>query len=174
MSIKLDWDLTDAPTGNEKSPLGPSRLPAPKPAPEPDTPAALAPATARPGWRWLIWAVVVVVLGVAAGVGAWVVARSGWQRITSDVTALVHYEEDQTLQGQTSLVMAVQDANNTDWLALRLDELGRKQTAPLPLPILRSTGGQINLGSLEALETDAVMLMVGRQFETPSGQILNF
>ncbi len=174
MSIKLDWDLTDAPTGNEKSPLGPSRIPAPKPAPEPAEPEALAPAAARPGRRWLIWAAVVVVLGVAAGVSAWVVARSGWQRITTDVTALVHYEEVQTLQGQTALVMAVQDPNNTDWLALRLDELGRQEPAPLPLPMLRATGGQIDLGSLEALDSDEVMVLVGRQFETSGGQLLSF
>jgi hypothetical protein len=174
MSIKLDWDLTDAPTGNEKSPLGPSRLPAPIPAPEPDAPQSLTRVASWPGRRWLIWAVLVVVLGIVAGVSAWVVTRSGWQRITADVTALVHYEEDQTLQGQTSLVMAVQDSNNTDWLALRLDELGRQQPAPLPLPILRATGGQISLGSLEALETDAVVVMVRRQYVTSSGQILNF
>jgi len=174
MSIKLDWDLTDAPSSNEKGPLAPSRLPAAVPAPVELPHVVPAPAPARPARRWLIWAAVVVVLGLSAGIGAAVIARSGWQRITNDVTALVHYEEEQTLQGQAALVMAVQDPSNTDWLALRRDELGRQQPAPLPLPTLKLAGSDVDIQRLDAIEADSVMAVVERQFETPGGEALRF
>jgi LysM repeat protein len=40
--------------------------------------------------------------------------------------------------------------------------------------MLHPAGGQINLGSLEALDADAVMVLVARQFESPTGQALTF
>jgi LysM repeat protein len=149
-------------------------MPASVPVPVELPQSVRVPAAKRPARRWLILAAVVVVLGLSAGIGAGVIARSGWQRITTDVTALVHYEEDQTHQGQTSLVMAVQDPSNTDWLALRRDELGQQQPAPLPLPVLKLAGNQIDIRRLDAIEADAVMAVVERQFETPGGAVLKF
>jgi LysM repeat protein len=174
MSIKLDWDLTDAPAGDEKHPHSLPATIAPNLSSRHSAQDAAAPAPERPHRRWPIWVAVVSVLGLAAGVSSWVVTRTGWQQVTSEVAALVHYEEGATLRGQASLVMAVQDTNNTDWLALRLDQLDQQQPAPLPLPMLQSTGGQIDIASLEAVETDVIMAIVGREFETSGGEMLSF
>jgi hypothetical protein len=174
MSIKLDWELTDAPTDKDKSPLASPKPPAALASPR--LKEALAPnkRTVRPFRLWFIWIAVMVGLGAAAGIGAWVITRTGWQRVTADVTALVEYEEAETQRGETALVMAVQDPNNADWLALRQDQLGRQQTAPQPLPMLSPSTSKVDVTGLEAIESDVVMAIVQREFATATGQILSF
>ncbi|MEP7358488.1 MAG: LysM peptidoglycan-binding domain-containing protein [Anaerolineales bacterium] len=174
MSIKLDWELTDAPDGEEKNPLAPARPAAPQLGPAPAVVGEAPRPAARPSRRWLPWAALIALFVVAAGTGAWLFTRSGWQRVTADVSDLVRYEEAEVQLGHSALVMAVQDPSNTDWLALREDELARQQSSPLPMPMLRVAVGQPAIGPLEPIEADVIMAAVDRQFETPTGQALSF
>jgi LysM repeat protein len=172
MSIKLDWDVSEAPHDDELTPSlltnNPKR-PAPWPGSGGPTGQPL-PARARRGRSWLIGLAVLIAL---AGVGLWY-TQAGWQRVSNGVQAAVTYEDQQATLGATNLLLNVQDRGNLDWMALRRDESQARQPAPLPLPMLSFDPAPPKMAGLTALDTEFMLASVSRQFTTPDGQTLTF
>ena len=187
MSIKLDWEVTDAPDDTGKlnrtqpttwaaAPGQPAAPPAaPSAAPAPTVISAPAPPLARRSslrWAWPLAAVMgLVALGL--GVTAYI-SRLGWQRITGDITALVRYEEETAYAGNVNLALAVQDQDNRDWLQVRRDQFEAALPAPAPLPFLRLSTFAYAVDSVTAIDGDFVTALVRREFATPDGRSLPF
>jgi hypothetical protein len=182
MSIKLDWDLAEAPRDDASAP---GNLSAARPNPEPRPPAlpiplrqAPAQATLAPRVRAVplsaITLFLLVALAAAGGAGLWYVTRAGWQRVTADIAALVRYEDEQAAAGNTRLVLNVQDGGNRDWLEVRRAELQRQLAAPLPLPMLSPADEAPAVASVVALDSHFVAAEVRRVFQTPAGETLTF
>ena len=177
MSIKLDWEVSEAPHDDDARPsrTAAAQPPASDPRVIDHPPAARPPARAANGqrrrWRWMA---ALAVLAAAAGGGLWYYTQTGWQRVHADVLAAVRYEDQRATQGDTELLINVQDHGNVDWLAVRRDEAAAHQPAPRPLPILTVGQAPAVLTSLTVLDTEFVEASVSRQFTTPDGQSLTF
>lgn len=174
MSIEIDWELTDAPTGDE--PGGP---PARTPPPSGTPPAGSSPGHEAPppvphGRRW--WLAVPLALLLVAAVGFAFITRQGWQRITDDVSALVQYEEQLSYQGETLLVLRLQDYADRQWIAVRTNQVAARQPAPLPVPVLAPNPdpAAAQVGPLQMVDTDWVRAEVIRQYRTPDGDTVTF
>ena len=172
MSIEIDWEVTDAPTNDEEHggpqrppPGGPPRRLPPEP-PQPDSPL--------PQRRRAWWLAVPIVLGLVGLLGLNYITRLGWQRLSDEVIALVRYEEQLSEQGETLLVLRVQDYTNSQWLEVRSAQVAAKQPAPLPVPVLTPLDASVEIGPLELVATDWVRTEVSRQYETPDGQRVTF
>ena len=172
MSIKLDWEVTDAPAGDEAGPHKPGPALAELPRLAGDALPKPKPWAAWPRRR-LVWLTALALLAAVSGVSAWLITRAGWQRITDDVKTLVRYEEDESLAGRTAIVLALQDPSNTDWLALRGDQAEKHQAAPLPVPMLAPGDTPLEVTSFAAVD-GGVVATISRQFRTPDGQTLRF
>jgi len=177
MSIKLEWDVTEAPHDDESPPsfqTNNPKQPAPNrgnshPGDQPSPPA-------RGSWlrRWRGWLAGLAVLVTVAGGGLWYYTAAGWQHVSRDVVAAVSYEEQQATRGATNALLNVQDRGNLDWMTVRRDEGQARQPAPLPLPMLNFDPAPLKVADLTALDTEFMLASVSRQFTTPDGQILTF
>src|SRR6476660_7613507 len=170
MSIQLDWEVSEAPPNDEATPSQSALA-----APLPKNRLKDAPPSHQPtGRRWPLWLAGLAVLGVAAAGGLWYTTQAGWRRVTDDVRAAIHYEDQQAAQGNAELLLAVQDPTNIDWLALKRDEAAARQPAPAPLPRLSLGEAPATLTDLTVLDTNYVEATVTRQFATADGQFLAF
>jgi hypothetical protein len=113
-------------------------------------------------------------VGLAAWAATWYVSQQGWQRIRGDIEALVRYEEEAAYNGETNLVMAVQDAGNGDWLGVRRDQLEAGLPAPTPLPMLNLARPAFAVDGVTALDGEFVMAQVRREFTSGEGHALPF
>ena len=175
MSIEIDWELTDAPTADDAgSPPArtPSRTSPPSQPPPDQPPFGDEPGPRRAARRW--WLAVPLVLLAVAAVGLSYMTRLGWQRVTDEVTALVRYEEQLSYQGETLLVLRVQDFSNSQWLSVRSGQVAARQPAPLPVPVLSPDPDSAQIGPLEMIDTDWVRAEVLRDYRTPDGQTVTF
>lgn len=169
MSIKLDWEVSDAPDDTGKLNRAGSATPA---APVPHLAESPQPAARRRLWSWTLLALVAVTaIGLTA---TWYISRQGWQRVTSDVQALVRYEEEAAYAGNVALALGVQDQDNRDWLAVRRDDFEAARPAPRPLPMLTPATHAFAVDAVTALDSDFVLAEVRREFTTPDGQTLTF
>ncbi len=170
MSIEIDWELSDAPAGDDDN--GPARRPSPnlvQPTPSAGEPP---PAMAAPQRRW--WLVIPLALLIVAAFGIHYVSQLGWQRISDEIVALVRYEEQLALQGETLLVLRVQDYTNSQWLEVRGAQVAANQPAPLPIPVLSPEDAATEIGPVELIEPEWVRAEVFRHYTTPDGQLVNF
>jgi hypothetical protein len=117
---------------------------------------------------------VILLLFGAAGGAVWTVTRLGWQRVSDDVVALVRYEEVMSRQGETALVMNVQDPSNVDWLVARRTQLDASLPAPLPIPVVQQLAANANIGAVTALDTNFVTVNVGRAYRAPGSVLAEF
>ncbi len=179
MSIKLDWEVSDAPedAGQQKrSGSAPPAAPGPQfgaglPRVAPAAPLP-RPAPRRRLWSWTLLALLVL---TAVGLSAtWYISRQGWQRLSGDVEALIRYEEEAAYAGDVNRALSVQDSDNRDWLAVRRDDFEAGRPAPQPLPMLTLVTHAFVVDSLTALDGDFVTAQVRREFVTPEGQALTF
>ena len=170
MSIDLDWEVTDAPSDDGG---GFSQPPPTQRAPGVPAPPAGGPRAARSRRRhW--WLAVPLVLLVLAAFGLNYITRLGWQRITDEVIALVRYEDQLAQQGETLLVLRVQDYTNSAWLDVRSAQVAANQPAPLPVPVLTAAPEPAEIGPVELVAADWVRAEVFRRYETPDGQRVTF
>ncbi len=186
MSIKLDWEVTDAPDDTGKLNRAPptNRTPAAASAPAAPPPAATLtraattqtttpqPQSARRRWSWPLLALLALA-GVAL-TATWYVSRQGWQRIQADIEALVRYEEEAAYAGDVNLALFVQDPDNRDWLSVRRDQLEAALPAPAPLPMLTPASHAFAVDAVTAIDGDFVTALVRREFSAPDGQTLPF
>jgi LysM repeat protein len=176
MSIEIDWELTDAPAGDDEAGFAnrpPGRPPSPGgPAPSGSPPPVNERTPRGPVRRWLL--AVPLLLLLAAALGLNYVTRLGWQRISDEVIALVRYEEQLSYQGDTLMVLRLQDYSNAQWLAVRENQVAAHQPAPLPVPVLLPDTTSAEIGPLELIDTDWVRAEVVRQYQTPDGQTVTF
>ena len=180
MSIKLEWDVTEAPPDDEVVPRAAvtdyrSKHPQPEQPAQAHPPLRFAVGGLRQRLprRW--WALGAAALAaVLAGGGLWFFTKMGWQKVTGDVTAAVNYEDQQAAQGEANLVLNVQDRGNFDWLTIQKDEALARQPAPLPVPMLNLGPAPLQVAGLTALDSDFVEATVSRQFVAPGGQTLSF
>lgn len=172
MSIKLDWEFSDAPHDDEARPA-PAAPPPPhsSASPKPER-ASAGPAGRRRRWLW--WLAGLAILAAVAGGALWYCTQAGWQRVSDDILAAVRYEDQHAAQGDTALLMAVQDPGNVDWLAVRRDQVAARASAPRPVPVLNPGPVPAALTDLIVLDTEFVEAAVSRQFTTPDGQSLMF
>src|SRR5579859_6354882 len=182
MSIKLEWDVTEAPPDDEvvRRAATPDygskhRQPEPQPQAHPSILRRFAVGGLRPRLprRWLALGVAALA-AVLAGGGLWFFTQIGWQKVTGDVTAAVNYEDQHAAQGEANLVLNVQDRGNSDWLTIQKDEALARQPAPLPVPMLNLGSAPLQVAGLTALDSDFVEATVSRQFVVPGGQTLSF
>ena len=177
MSIKLEWDVSEAPRDDEVAPRGDahskdsSRLSGKKSKYDipPEVKAPVGHAPRRP---W--WLVGLTLLAVAGGGAFWYLTQAGWQTLNNDVAAAVSYEDQQAARGAITLLLNVQDRGNIDWLAVRRDEALARQPAPLPSPVLNFGPGSPKVADLTAIDADFVSANVSRAFSAPDGQSLTF
>jgi hypothetical protein len=170
MSIEIDWEVTDAPTGDDGSTTAPppvSRGGRPPGAPPPDT---SQPAPRRRRW----WLAIPLVLAVITAFGLNYITRLGLQRISEEIVALVRYEEQLSVQGETLLVLRVQDYTNSQWLAVRSSQVAANQPAPLPVPVLTPGSDPAEIGPVKVLDSERVLTEVYREYQTPDGQVVTF
>ncbi len=190
MSIKLDWEVTDAPDDSGKpnrssstawaSSGGPPTSAPPRlqpaaalsPAPASTLPLSLHRPQAHRRWPWPL--LVLVALAGIALTATWNLSRQGWQRIQGDIEALVRYEEEASYAGAVNLALFVQDPDNRDWLAVRRRQLETAQPAPAPLPRLTLLNHAFAVDAVIAIDGDFVQAQVRREFATPDGQSLPF
>jgi hypothetical protein len=109
-----------------------------------------------------------------AALGLAYVTRLGWQHVSDEVSALVHYEDDLSYRGETLLVLRVQDYTNAQWLDVRTNQVGARQAAPLPMPQLSPDPDSVQVGRLQVVAADWVRAEVLRRYQTPTGQTLTF
>ena len=174
MSIEIDWELTDAPAGDEPVPPTARTPPPAGPPPAGGPPAPEDPAPAPNRRRW--WLAVPVALLLIAAVAFAVITGRGWRRITDDIRALVRYEEQLSYQGETLLVLRLQDYADRQWIAVRTNQVAARRPAPLPVPRLdpNSDPAAAQIGPLEMVDADWVRAEVVRQYRTPSGDTVTF
>src|SRR5437870_5085150 len=137
MSIKLEWDVSEAPHDDELGEL-PRSNPVDSPSPQDHTaqingssagqPSLAAHNGRRRGLGLLAGLGILVAL---AGGGLWYYTTAGWQRVSNQVLAAVTYEDQQASQGATNSLLNVQDRGNLDWVTVRRDEGQARQPAPL-------------------------------------------
>src|SRR5690349_6419696 len=156
MSIKLDWDVSEAPQDDELAPSTTYHKPktSERPAPAADSKRLAARGHRR---RWLAAGALVL---AAAGGGLWAYAQTGWQRVSDAVSATVVYEDQQAAQGASNLLLNVQDRGNVDWTALRRAEAQAHQPAPLPLPRLSFSPTPASVTRLSLLDTQFMQATV--------------
>ncbi len=163
MPIEIDWEVTEVPPEDEP-PVAPAWAAA-EPLRVEAVPAA-PPRLARRVPRWLMALAALVVL---AGAGMWLATRTGWQRITGDIAALVHYEDELAAQGDTKLLLQLQAATSPDWIGTRTRQTARREPAPLPAPRLWLQRVPAQVQVVEALTADWVRADVRREYLTPDG-----
>jgi LysM repeat protein len=198
-SIKLDWEVSDAPedpgqanrTTRAQAPISigagspPAAAPSTPPTVNPQAPLPAAPPRvigpaeaappARQPRRWWSWPLLALVVLAAAGLSAtWYISRQGWNHIQDDIRALVRYEEEQAYAGQVNLALVVQDPDNRDWLSVRRDQLEASLPAPAPVPQLQLSTHAFAVDAVTALDGDFVQAQVRREYATPDGQSLPF
>ncbi len=167
MSIELDWELSDAPQDQTPPPIPQAPLPR---QPKPST----RPAGRRPARRWAGPLLTLILLAGLGSLAAWQVSRLGWQRVTGDITALVHYEDAQAANGAADLVLNVSDNTNPDWVAARRAQLAASLSAPLPLPLVKPATSESGVGSITSLDADHIVAEIHRTYVTASGERLEF
>ena len=170
MSIEIDWEVTDAPSGGDEN-VSPPR-PRDRPNPPTGAPDSQPPPAGRPRRPW--WVAVPVVLALAAALGLNYVTRLGWRHIQADVVALIRYEEQQSEAGELEKVLRVQDYSNAQWLAVRTAQVSANRSAPLPVPVLSRVQRTPEIGPLELIDTELVRTEVLRHYQTPDGQAVAF
>ena len=173
MSIKLEWDVSEAPRDDEFAPAYPAKPPY-QPEPHQHDGQRTSPSSRRNLRRGAGWLAALASLVVITGGGLWYFTHTGWQQVSSSVLAAVRYEDEQASRGAANLVLNVQDRGNLDWLALRRDEARARQPAPLPLPMLNFGPAPASVADLTMLGTQFMLASVIRQFTTPDGQLLTF
>lgn len=179
MSIKLEWDVSEAPNDDDGTPRdtainrGPDSLGKSNNEVSSQRARQAKALAGRPG-RWPWWLVGAALLAVVAGGGLWFFTQAGWQSVNNDIAAAVKYEDQQAAQGATNLLLNVQDQGNADWLSVRRDESLARQPAPLPVPMLNFGQATLKLADLTAIDADFVAADVSRQFSAPDGQTLTF
>lgn len=174
MSIEIDWELSEAPAEDEGAPS--PHHPHPLHSPGPQFPVGGAPSapdgSGRRRSRW--WLAVPVTLALVGALALNYVSGLGWQRISADIIALVRYEEQLSQQGDTYLVLRVQDYTNSQWMSVRSKQVDARQPAPLPVPVLAPGSATVEIGDVELIDPDWVRTEVLRQYETPDGQTVTF
>ncbi len=170
MSIEIDWEVTDAPSGDDDT--GAPQRPPDRHSQPPGPPANEPQPAGRQRRPW--WIAVPIGLALVAALGLNYVTRLGWQRISADVIALVRYEEQRSKAGDLERVLRVQDYSNAQWLAVRTAQVAANRPAPLPVPVLTPAPDTAEIGPLELIETELVRTEVLRHYETPDGQVVTF
>src|SRR5258708_37350543 len=104
MSIKLDWDVSEAPHDHDVSPSNPANNPirtehAQGHGSNTSQPAQLVRSGRR---RWLGWLAGLAILAAAAGGGLWDYVQAGWPHISNDRLAAVTHGAQKALQGATN------------------------------------------------------------------------
>jgi hypothetical protein len=184
MSIKLDWEVSDAPSSGDQ-PTQRARIEAGAPVEAGPTGSWAAgqptasihfpvSSTDRPRANRLRPLVLIAALAAVGGASLWAITSAGWRRVTADVGALVSYEDQLARQGEADLVLHVQDPGNPNWLEVRRAQLRQDLPAPLPVPMLNTANEAAQVESVVALDGDFVAAAVRRTFQTPDGRPLSF
>lgn len=172
MPIEIDWQVTEAPSGDDIQDDAPRLPPRERPLQVPPTSSGTERPRASGRGRW--WLRLPLILVIAAVLGLNYLTRLGWQRLSADVIALVRYEDQLAEQGETFLMLRVQDYTSSQWLSVRSAQVAARQPAPLPVPVLTLLETRAAIGPLELVATDWVRTEVSRQYLTPDGQRLTF
>jgi hypothetical protein len=173
MPIDLDWQVTEAP--QDDGPAAP-RHPASRPPAkfdlggrQPSNDPAKPAGRRRPYW---LLALLLVFAGAAGS--AWYLSAAGRRQVTGDLTALVRYEDEYSLKGEASVVLAVQDPSATDWRAESARLVRERRPAPLPVPRLELASAEPQLAEVAFMDGGAVRADVHRQYRAPDGEVLTF
>ena len=157
MPPKVDWSFDNAPSDAEAGPYG----------------LALGPrGTRTPRPRWLLPAVLLVVVAAVAGVGTYVAL--GWGRAKAQIAAEVTYEDTHARQHDAALVQAVQAQDDPAWLARRSSEAQLGLAAPLPAPGLVPASDPPRVVMVTALGGDQFQADVARRYLDSAGQAYDF